>query len=136
MLWIVACNIALVALSAYGIYKERAFASSFGAGLVPVSLWRRLLEDLPERVLDVALVVGVVAELCSWRSAVIVNSLAYVAVAVFAIWGIIDNYGERPYFGEQVFYNALLVGGVQVLISILILWSYRKDWRRFVPPNR
>lgn len=126
--WIVGCNTALVALSAFGIYKEGAFAGSLG--LIPVPLWQRLAEDLPDRILCIALLVGVVAELGRWRYAAIINSLAYVVVGALAVWGSISLYGERSYLGAPVFVKGVLVEAApQFLLSVLNLWLYRRDWR-------
>ena len=134
MIWIVGCNSVLIAMSAYGVYREGAFAASLG--LDPLPLWQRLSQDLPDKFLCIALLVGALVELGRWRYAAIINSLAYVGVAIFVVWGTIDLYGEVPYLGEPMFVKALLVEAVpQFLLSILNLWLYRTDLRRFIVPH-
>ena len=135
MIWIVGCNTALVALSAYGVYREGTYAASLG--LVPLPLWQRLWQDLPDQILCIALIVGAVAELRRWRSAAIINSVAYVGVAAIVVWGTIILYGERSYIGGPVFVKALLVEAVpQFSLSILNLWLYRNDWRELRKLNQ
>ena len=130
--WIVCCNSTLIALSAYAVYREKAFWTGF-VGLVPPALWQIIRKDLSQRTLDIGLAVGIVAELARWRAAVIINSLSYVAVAAFAIWGSLQMYGEIPYLGQRVFLKAVLLDGIpEFLVSILNLWLYRKDWRRLL----
>ena len=121
-LWIIGCNVVIAGLSSFGIYRDLTLANNLG--LIPPPLSQRLFQQLPDGLLILALLVGAIVEIKGYRSAGLINCIAYLGLLAVTIWG------TFLLVGDPAFYLILKMEVLPFcLISVVNLWLYRRDWR-------